>query len=336
MTTATIQEPSPALFADSFTMLRRNLLHMRRYPSMVFSILIMPTVLLLVFNYVFGGALEAGLEPGTKYINYLAPGMLLLLPAYLTVSVAVSLATDSTKGIVNRFRVMSIAQSAMLTGHVVGTLIQGALAMGGMIGVALLMGFRPDATPLEWVAVFGLLMLVVFAFTWLAVAFGLAAPNPESEQYALPDRADAVPRQRPGAHRHHADGAALVRRIPAVHPDHRNRARTADGHRDRRQRARLAGLVRGHRRGGLRVVDGAVQEAGELSAAPSIPCRGRGSSACAGQLRSSSIGCVASSDSGNGCLRSTSAHRSVRRVVMGSLGSAESTIQSSCSSSPSS
>ncbi|MBF6082586.1 ABC transporter permease [Nocardia cyriacigeorgica] len=180
MTTATIQEPSPALFADSFTMLRRNLLHMRRYPSMVFSILIMPTVLLLVFNYVFGGALEAGLEPGTKYINYLAPGMLLLLPAYLTVSVAVSLATDSTKGIVNRFRVMSIAQSAMLTGHVVGTLIQGALAMGGMIGVALLMGFRPDATPLEWVAVFGLLMLVVFAFTWLAVAFGLAAPNPES------------------------------------------------------------------------------------------------------------------------------------------------------------
>lgn len=180
MTTAAMQDSSPSVFADSLTMLRRNLLHVRRYPSMAFSILIMPTVLLLVFNYVFGGALEAGLEPGTKYINYLAPGMLLLLPAYLTVSVAVMLATDITKGIVNRFRVMAIAQSAMLIGHVVGTLIQGTFAMAGMLGVAMLMGFRPDATPVEWVAVIGLLMLVVFAFTWLAVGFGLAAPNPES------------------------------------------------------------------------------------------------------------------------------------------------------------
>lgn len=232
MTTATMQDSSPSVFADSLTMLRRNLLHVRRYPSMAFSILIMPTVLLLVFNYVFGGALEAGLEPGTKYINYLAPGMLLLLPAYLTVSVAVMLATDITKGIVNRFRVMAIAQSAMLTGHVVGTLIQGTFAMAGMLGVAMLMGFRPDATPVEWVAVIGLLM--------------------------------------------------LVRRIPAVHPDHRNHPRTADGHRDRRQRGRLAGLVRGHRRRRLPVVDVAVQEAGQLSPAPSIPCRGGGSSACAG------------------------------------------------------
>ncbi|NEW38575.1 ABC transporter permease [Nocardia cyriacigeorgica] len=183
MTTATWQaEPSrfTGTMTDSLTMLRRNLLHVRRYPSMAFSILIMPIVLMMIFNYVFGGALEAGLEPGAKYIDYLAPGMLLLLPAYLTVSVAVSLATDATKGIVNRFRVMSIAQSAMLTGHVVGTLIQGAFALVGMLGVAMLMGFRPDATPIEWVAVIGLLLLVVFAFTWLAVAFGLVAPNPES------------------------------------------------------------------------------------------------------------------------------------------------------------
>ncbi|WP_280232402.1 ABC transporter permease [Nocardia cyriacigeorgica] len=183
MTTATLPVQSNSfsrVIADSRTMLRRNLLHVRRYPSMTFSILIMPIVLMVIFNYVFGGALEAGLAPGANYIDYLAPGMLLLLPAYLTVSVSVSLATDATKGIVNRFRVMAIAQSAMLTGHVIGTLIQAALAMAGMLGAAALMGFRPDATPVEWVAVIGLLLFVVFAFTWLAVGFGLAAPNPES------------------------------------------------------------------------------------------------------------------------------------------------------------
>ncbi|WP_174188648.1 ABC transporter permease [Nocardia barduliensis] len=164
--------------ADSATMLRRNLLHAKRYPSMTFSIIVMPTVLLLVFNFVFGGALEK--SSGGNYIDYLAPGMLLLLPAYLTVSVAVSIATDTSKGIVNRFRTMDITQSAMLTGHVVGALIQAMFGVAAMVGVALLIGFRPDANPVEWLAVFGLLGLVTFALTWLAVALGLLAPNPES------------------------------------------------------------------------------------------------------------------------------------------------------------
>ncbi|MGK8485218.1 ABC transporter permease [Nocardia asiatica] len=164
--------------ADSATMLRRNLLHVKRYPSMTFSIIVMPTVLLLVFNFVFGGALEK--SSGGNYIDYLAPGMLLLLPAYLTVSVAVSIATDTSKGIVNRFRTMDITQSAMLTGHVVGALIQAMIGVAAMVGVALLIGFRPNANPVEWLAVFGLLALVTFALTWLSVALGLLAPNPES------------------------------------------------------------------------------------------------------------------------------------------------------------
>ncbi|MEU1958682.1 ABC transporter permease [Nocardia sp. NPDC019304] len=164
--------------ADSATMLRRNLVHAKRYPSLTFGVIVMPTVLLLVFNFVFGGALEK--SSGGNYIDYLAPGMLLMIPAYMTVSVAVSVATDTTKGIVNRFRTMDIAQSAMLTGHVVGALIQALIGIAAMAGVALLIGFRPNATALEWLAVFALLALVMFALTWLSVALGLLAPNPES------------------------------------------------------------------------------------------------------------------------------------------------------------
>lgn len=144
-----VQTATPdSAFADTLTMLRRNMIHAKRYPSMVFGILVMPTVLLLVFNYVFGGALEK--SSGGEYIDYLAPGMLLLLPAYMTVSVAVSIATDKSKGIVNRFRVMAISQSAMLTGHVLGALVQALGGMAMMTGVALLIGFRPDAGLVEW------------------------------------------------------------------------------------------------------------------------------------------------------------------------------------------
>ncbi|MEV0294435.1 ABC transporter permease [Nocardia sp. NPDC050710] len=165
------------VLADSVTMLRRNLLHAKRYPSMTFGVVLMPIVLMLVFNYVFGGALEK--SSGGNYIDYLAPGMLLMIPAYMTASVAVSIATDITKGIVNRFRTMSIAPSSMLTGHVIGALIQALLGSVAMVAVSLLIGFRPNADVVEWITVFGLLALVIFALTWCAVALGLLAPNPE-------------------------------------------------------------------------------------------------------------------------------------------------------------
>ncbi|MBF6296218.1 ABC transporter permease [Nocardia amamiensis] len=164
--------------ADSATMLRRNLVRAKRYPSMTFGVIVMPTILLLVFNFVFGGALEK--SSGGNYIDYLAPGMLLMIPAYMTVSVAVSVATDTTRGIVNRFRTMDIAQSAMLTGHVVGALIQALVGIAAMVAIALLIGFRPNANLPEWIAAFALLALIMFALTWLSVALGLLAPNPES------------------------------------------------------------------------------------------------------------------------------------------------------------
>lgn len=169
--------------ADSATMLRRNLVHAKRYPSMVFSVVLMPTVLLLIFKFVFGGALEK--SSGGNYIDYLAPGMLLMVPAYITASVAVSICTDRTKGIVNRFRTMGITQSAMLTGHVIGALLQALAGIVFMAVVALLIGWRPDANVLEWIAAFGLLAGTIFALNWLAVALGLLAPNPEGASNML-------------------------------------------------------------------------------------------------------------------------------------------------------
>ncbi|MBF6176212.1 ABC transporter permease [Nocardia blacklockiae] len=165
--------------ADTVTMLRRNIVHAKRYPAMTVMLVAMPVVLLLMFNYVFGGALEKSLAPGAKYIDYIAPGMILMVPALLVTAVSVSVATDMTKGIVNRFRTMSMSHSSILTGEVLGTMIQGLLGVTLMVGIALLLGFRPNADAIEWVAALGLLVLVLFAFNWLGAGFGLSAATPE-------------------------------------------------------------------------------------------------------------------------------------------------------------
>ncbi|GAB2684198.1 ABC transporter permease [Nocardia thraciensis] len=164
--------------ADSKTMLRRNLVHAKRYPGLTFSVVVMPVVLLLLFKYVFGGAL--GQATGGSYIDYLTPGMMLMIPAYLVAGIAVSVATDMTKGIINRFRAMPMNPSSILTGHVIGNTIQGLLGVALMVGVAALVGFRPDANALEWAAAFGLIALILFAFLWLGAGFGMSASSPEA------------------------------------------------------------------------------------------------------------------------------------------------------------
>jgi len=177
--------------SDSATMLRRNLLHLRRYPSLTVMILGMPIVFLLLFVYVFGGTLGSGLHTGLNtgpaaltgraaYANYVAPAIILLTAAAVAQGTAISVASDMTQGIIARFRTMAIARSSVLTGHVLGSLIQSVLGMAVVTGVAIAVGFRPTATPLEWLAAFGLVVLVSLAFTWLTVALGLAARSVET------------------------------------------------------------------------------------------------------------------------------------------------------------
>ncbi|WP_411145334.1 ABC transporter permease [Streptomyces sp. x-80] len=170
--------------SDSATMLRRNLKHALRYPSMTVSVVAMPVLMLLLFNYVFGGALGTGIggaaKGGAGYIDYVAPGIILMAATSGAVSIAVGVCVDKTEGIVNRFRTMAISRASFLTGHVVGGVIQTMVSISFVIGVALLMGFRPDATPVEWLAALGLLALLTLALTWLSAAIGLVAKTPET------------------------------------------------------------------------------------------------------------------------------------------------------------
>jgi ABC-2 type transport system permease protein len=157
---------------------RRNLIHAMRYPSLSLGSAFIPIIFLLLFVYVLGGALGAGIAGG-RYVDYLAPGIILMTVTSSTVSAAVSISMDMTKGIVSRFRTMAISRASLLTGHVVGNLVCTMVSIVLVIGVALLVGFRPTATPVEWVAVFGLLALLTLALTWVAMALGLVAKNPE-------------------------------------------------------------------------------------------------------------------------------------------------------------
>ena len=174
----------PSGLRDSATMLRRNLRHFKRYPSMTAFMVGIPVVLLLLFVYVFGGALGAGLRGVSggrdAYVAYVVPGILLLTIALAAQGTAISVAIDMTEGIVARFRTMAIARASVLTGHVVGSVIQTALALVVVMGVALLIGFRPTTGPLAWVAAAGLLALTSLALTWLSVALGMSTRSVET------------------------------------------------------------------------------------------------------------------------------------------------------------
>ncbi|MCO5995064.1 ABC transporter permease [Actinoallomurus rhizosphaericola] len=170
---------------DSSTMIRRQLKRLIRYPSMTVQLIITPVILLLLFVYVFGGTLGAGLGGGRHvYVNYVVPGILLMAAATAATGTAVMVATDMTEGIIARFRTMRISRASVLTGHVVGSVIQQLLGMAVLIGIALAIGFRPNATAVEWLAAIGMLTLFVVAITWLAVALGLKSSTPEAASNA--------------------------------------------------------------------------------------------------------------------------------------------------------
>ncbi|MFI0484288.1 ABC transporter permease [Actinomadura sp. 9N215] len=167
--------------ADSATMLRRNLRHALRYPSLSVGMMMMPILIMLLFVGVFGNALGEGVGGPAKgdYINYVAPGIILMAIASGCMTTSVSVSLDMTEGIVDRFRTMAIARVSLLTGHVVGSMIQTVISTAAVIGVAVALGFRTDGGVLDWLAAMGLLVLLTFALTWVAVALGLLAKNPE-------------------------------------------------------------------------------------------------------------------------------------------------------------
>ncbi|MFB4319076.1 ABC transporter permease [Actinomadura sp. 21ATH] len=164
---------------DSATMTRRNLRHALRYPGMSLATMGTPIILLLLFVGVFGGALGTGVGGG-DYIDYIAPGIILMGVASGCMVTSVSVCVDMTEGIVARFRTMPIARNSLLTGHVVGSMIQTLISTALVVVAAVLLGFRPDASPAEWLAVAALITVLAFALTWVAVGMGLSSKTPES------------------------------------------------------------------------------------------------------------------------------------------------------------
>jgi ABC-2 type transport system permease protein len=169
---------------DSATMLRRNLKRMRRYPALSVQLAGLPIVFLLLFVYVFGQTLGAGLgTPGggrAEYLAYVVPGILLMTVASGAIGTSVGVSMDMTEGIIARFRTMAIARVSVLTGHVVGSMIQTAIGLTLVLAVALALGLRPSAGLAGWLGVIGVLAMVTFALTWLSVAFGLVSGGVES------------------------------------------------------------------------------------------------------------------------------------------------------------
>ncbi|WP_073952132.1 ABC transporter permease [Streptomyces kebangsaanensis] len=170
---------------DSSTMLRRNLLHARRYPSLTLNLLLTPIVLLLLFVYIFGDVMSAGMGGGgadrSEYIAYVVPGILMMTIGGAVVGTAVSVSNDMTEGIIARFRTMAIHRGSVLIGHVVGSVLQSVAGVVLVGAVAVAIGFRSTgATALEWLAAFGLMALVALALTWIAVGMGLVSPNAEA------------------------------------------------------------------------------------------------------------------------------------------------------------
>ncbi|MFE5240201.1 MULTISPECIES: ABC transporter permease [unclassified Streptomyces] len=169
---------------DSRTMLRRNLLHARRYPSLTLNLLLTPVMLLLLFVYIFGDTMGAGIGGGagrSEYVAYVLPGILLMTIGSTVIGAAVSVATDMSEGIIARFRTMAIHRGSVLVGHVVGSVLQSTASVVLVAAVGVAIGFRSvDATALEWLAAFGLIALFALALTWIAVGMGMASPNAEA------------------------------------------------------------------------------------------------------------------------------------------------------------
>ncbi|UJF31447.1 ABC transporter permease [Paenibacillus hexagrammi] len=159
-------------FSDMSVMLGRSMLHISRSMDTIITVTVMPIAFMLLFVYVFGGAIQTGTD---HYVNYLLPGILLIAIASGVAYTAFRLFTDVQRGIFERFHTMPISRSTLLWGHVLTSLVSNAISVVVIILVALLMGFRSSAGVLPWLAVAGILALFTLALTWVAAIAGLSA-----------------------------------------------------------------------------------------------------------------------------------------------------------------
>jgi ABC-2 type transport system permease protein len=161
-------------FGDTAVLLGRSLRHIARSPDTIITTAIMPIAFMLLFVYVFGGAIQTG---SGKYVNYLLPGILIITIASGISYTAYRLFLDLQGGIFERFQSMPIARSSVLWAHVLTSLVANLISVAAVVGVALIMGFRTGTDVLGWLAVAGILILLTLALTWIAVIPGLTAKS---------------------------------------------------------------------------------------------------------------------------------------------------------------
>jgi ABC-2 type transport system permease protein len=167
-------------FADSFTMIRRNMTHIVNNKDQLLSVALQPIMFMLLFRYVFGGAIDTG---GTSYVNFLVAGILVQSAAFGATTTSLGVATDLTKGIMDRFRSLPMLSAAMLIGHTTADLVRNLISSIIMVAVAFAVGFRPNATVFEWFAVVGILLLFTYALSWMSAILGLLAKSVEAVQW---------------------------------------------------------------------------------------------------------------------------------------------------------
>ncbi|MFD4420363.1 ABC transporter permease [Agromyces sp. NPDC058484] len=174
-TIATTRPRLGALTAES-TFVSRSFIHSVRDVEALLMAVVLPTMLMLMFTFIFGNAID----PSGGYVDYVVPGIILLCAGFGASSTAIAVSRDMTTGIIDRFRTMPIRSGAVLTGHVVASLARNLVATAVVIAVALLVGFRPVASPLEWAGAFAMVALYILAITYLFAAIGLAASSSEA------------------------------------------------------------------------------------------------------------------------------------------------------------
>jgi ABC transporter DrrB family efflux protein len=169
---------------DTVEMMRRNLLHIRRTPELLLDVTLSPIMFVLLFNFVFGGSIEVGIEGGEdgEYINFLMAGIFVQTIAFAGIYTSVLLANDLQKGMIDRFRSLPMSQSSVLTGRTVTDLLRAALAIAIMWIVGMLVGFRPEGGLVGAILAVALMLLFGFALSWIGVALGALVRTPEALQ----------------------------------------------------------------------------------------------------------------------------------------------------------
>jgi ABC-2 type transport system permease protein len=166
--------------SDVSVMITRCVRRSLRDPEAFFTALMLPIILMLLFVYVFGGAMSSQATSTSQYVNYVVPGLIVLCAGFGAGTTAVAVATDMSSGIVDRFRSMPIASSSVLAGHIAASLARNLLATALVIGVALAVGWHPSASPRHWLTAAGLIIAFILAISWLAAAAGLLVKTPEA------------------------------------------------------------------------------------------------------------------------------------------------------------